>query len=63
MTHLVLCNAATGERILPVYYEDNYISLLPGETRSVRIESTPAPGIKLRVDVDGWNVAKQSLEP
>ena len=38
---LTLRNAKTGERILPVYYDDNYFSLLPGESREFRIE-TPA---------------------
>ena len=63
MTHLVLRDAATGERILPVYYEDNYISLLPGESRAIRINNSTKPTAKFRVDVDGWNVAKQSLKP
>jgi hypothetical protein len=63
MAHLVLRDQATGERILPVYYADNYISLLPGESRVVRIESPTVATAKLRVDVDGWNVAKQSLKP
>jgi len=35
----------------------------PGEVRSFRIESAAAPGVNLRVDVDGWNVEKQSLKP
>ncbi len=29
---------ADGSRILPAYYSDNYVSLLPGETREVEIE-------------------------
>ncbi len=39
LVHLQLRNGATGERILPVYYTDNYISLLPGESRRVSIEA------------------------
>jgi len=52
-----------GTQILPAYYEDNYISLLPGESRTIDIRyaaSTPArdPTINLR----GWNVEQQSMK-
>lgn len=54
---LTLENAANGTRILPAYLSDNYISLLPGEVRSVEIEypasaAESAPEIAMR----GWNV-------
>lgn len=47
-----------GEEILPVYWNDNYISLMPGEEReitagySVRDLGEAAPGLM----VEGWNV-------
>ena len=52
-----------GTQILPAYYEDNYVSLLPGESRTIDIRyaaSTPArdPTINLR----GWNVEQQSMK-
>lgn len=31
-------DAATGTTLLPVFWEDNYVSLLPGETRTLRVE-------------------------
>ncbi len=37
-TKLTLLNATDGSRILPAYYSDNYISLLPGESREIEIE-------------------------
>lgn len=37
MTRLCVVRSNSGEQILPVIYEDNYISLLPGESRSVEI--------------------------
>lgn len=48
---------ARGQRILPAYYSDNYVSLLPGESRRVEVRyplsaSSKAPVVKLR----GWNV-------
>ena len=50
-----------GERILPAFYADNYVSLLPGESRTIAIRyaaSTPADGPQ--VELRGWNVAPQT---
>ena len=57
---LTLRGAETGKRILPVYYDDNYFSLLPGETRNFHIECQPTDG-KIHVDLDGWNIEHSSL--
>ncbi|MGH9595295.1 MAG: glycoside hydrolase family 2 TIM barrel-domain containing protein, partial [Edaphobacter sp.] len=58
MTHLQLRRKRDDERVLPVYYSDNYISLVPNESRTITIEAGPADlmGDAL-VLVDGWNVA------
>jgi hypothetical protein len=50
-----------GKRILPAFYDDNYVSLLPGESRSIAIRyaaKTPADGPQ--VELRGWNVQRQS---
>jgi hypothetical protein len=58
--HLTLCDSKTGQHVLPVYYDDNYFSLLPGESRNFRIEfDTPAS--RPRVDITGWNIEPNSL--
>jgi glycosyl hydrolase family 2/Ig-like domain-containing protein len=57
---LTLRDAKTGDRILPAYYEDNYFSLLPGESRNVRIESRNA-NKNIRVTTDGWNIEPGNL--
>jgi hypothetical protein len=45
-----------GVRVLPVYYSDNYIALLAGETRELDIQC-PAGGSRCaRVALRGWNV-------
>lgn len=49
-----------GEELLPVRWSDNYISLLPGETKRLTAEVPEAEG-RLRVAVDGWNVAEESV--
>jgi len=46
-----------GNEVLPVFWSDNYISLLPGETRAETATFNPRtlpPGSK--VEVDGFNV-------
>jgi hypothetical protein len=57
MAHVQLRGARSGQRILPVYYTGNYVSLLPGESRSVGIEASQADlkGDDPLVVVDGWN--------
>jgi hypothetical protein len=57
---LTLLNAADGSRILPAYYSDNYLSLLPGESREIEIEypakSATGPA---QLALRGWNLVKQ----
>ena len=57
MTHLVLRDSATGARILPVYYSDNYVSLLPGEQRAITITCAEKDGrANMKVGLEGWNI-------
>jgi len=47
----------TGQEILPVLWQDNYVSLLPGEKREITAEyhSSELGAEKPVVDVKGWN--------
>jgi exo-1,4-beta-D-glucosaminidase len=47
-----------GEEILPVLWEDNYISLLPGENREVSAtyRASEMGTAQPSVEVSGWNV-------
>jgi len=58
MSHLQLRDAKTNDRILPVFYSDNYISLTPGETRTITISfaTTDLHGDQPLLTLDGWNV-------
>jgi len=58
MAHLQLRDAKTNDRILPVFYSDNYISLTPGETRTITISfaTTDLHGDQPLLTLDGWNV-------
>jgi hypothetical protein len=55
---LTLETASDGARILPAYLSDNYISLLPGETRTIEIEypASAAQG-PARLELRGWNLS------
>jgi hypothetical protein len=57
MAHLQL-RRSSGERVLPVYYDDNYVSLAPNETRTITIEAALSDfnGEAAQVVLDGWNV-------
>ena len=52
---LTLVDAA-GQRILPAYYSDNYVSLLPGERRVIAIRYPATVAGAPRVTLSGWNV-------
>jgi len=58
MAHVQLRRKKSGERVLPVYYTDNYVSLAPNESRTITIEAATADlkGDAGLVVVDGWNV-------
>ena len=50
-----------GPEILPSMWSDNYVSLLPGETRmlTARWRAEDATGAVPTVAVDGWNVVRK----
>ncbi len=62
MAHVQLRNQRTNQRILPVYYSENYVSLLPGESRPITIEAAleDLGGARPVVVVDGWNVTAKA---
>lgn len=59
MAHLQLRRQHSGERVLPVYYSDNYVSLVPNETRVITIQADDSQfnGDGALVELDGWNVS------
>jgi hypothetical protein len=56
---------AQDVRVLPVYYDDNYVSLLPGESRHIEVLCPAASGRCARIAVRGWNADTReiSVEP
>ncbi len=46
---------SAGEPLLPVYWDDNYLSLLPGEKRVITVRYPSGHGAE-SLQVSGWNV-------
>jgi hypothetical protein len=59
---LTLRDAKTCGRVLPVYHDDNYLSLLPGESRDFRIETRADAPSAMEITLDGWNIAPSVLK-
>ena len=58
MVHPRLTHGHGGEDVTPVFWSDNYFSLLPGEKKSVtaRFASAALHGTTPELVVEGWNV-------
>ena len=56
---LRLLKGKDGAEVLPVFFDDNYISLLPGEKReiNVHVRKRDLGAAKPVLAVDGFNVA------
>ncbi len=59
---LTLNEASGGAQVLPAYLSDNYVSLLPGESRSIDIEY-PEKAAKgaVELSVRGWNLSSVAV--
>ncbi len=61
-TKAVLVEAKTNSRILPAYFTDNYLTVLPGETKTVTVRY-PAnlAGGNTKIQLRGWNVEEATV--
>lgn len=53
---IAITDPKTGERILPAFYSDNYISVIPGETKTITVEYNTNQNYTPRIEITGWNV-------
>jgi hypothetical protein len=51
-----------GTRVLPVYYQDNYLALLPGESRRIAVQCPASSGQCARVALRGWNAQARDVK-
>jgi exo-1,4-beta-D-glucosaminidase len=63
MVHVRVTHGKDGEDITPIFWDDNYFSLLPGEKRTVTAKflRPSQDGPKPFLVVEGWNVAPATL--
>ncbi|MGB8990159.1 MAG: glycoside hydrolase family 2 TIM barrel-domain containing protein, partial [Candidatus Sulfotelmatobacter sp.] len=64
LSHLQLHQKKSGRRVLPVFYSDNYISLVPGESTTLSIEAATKDlqGDEPLIELDGYNVDVKPVE-
>jgi len=64
MVRLKVVREKSGDRILPALYGDNYVSLMPGERRSIATEVLQADtrGEDPRMVVEGFNVGQVAAQ-
>ncbi len=62
MTHVQLRRKKSGDRVLPVFYDSNYVSLAPGEQRTIAIQADASQlnDEDALVLLDGWNTTVAS---
>jgi exo-1,4-beta-D-glucosaminidase len=62
LAHLRIAKAKADDDVVPIFWDDNYISLMPGEKRelSARFDAAKAGAGNLMLAVDGWNVVTAS---
>jgi hypothetical protein len=58
---LTLVKSSDGSRILPAYFSDNYVSLLPGESREIDLEYpvSAADGATPQLTLRGFNLPQR----
>lgn len=64
LNKIKLKDKATGESILPVFFDDDYVSLMPGESREItmRVDKANLQGKSPMLYLEGWNTKIKSTE-
>jgi exo-1,4-beta-D-glucosaminidase len=57
--HLRAVKAGTDEEIVPVFWNDNFISLMPGDARALTASGLGDAEVEVRLD--GWNVEPRTI--
>jgi hypothetical protein len=60
---LSLVDAQSGNRLLPVFYSDNYVSVLPGERKTITINYDAGKFKNVPVvSISGWNLKEKTAD-
>jgi exo-1,4-beta-D-glucosaminidase len=64
LVRLRVLKGRDGAEVLPVFFDDNYLSLLPGEKReiTVHVRLSDLDGAKPVLAVDGFNLAEATIQ-
>jgi hypothetical protein len=64
MVVLSLREAKSGKRVLPAYYDKNYLWLLPGETQNIQVEcaTDDLHGQPPALRVTGYNLSARTVK-
>jgi exo-1,4-beta-D-glucosaminidase len=54
--------AQSGELIAPIFWSDNFVSLLPGESRVLTFSIPETSKQQFSIRIEGWNVTPQMLK-
>lgn len=57
--HLSVVDAKTNERVLPVFADDNYVSVAPGTEKTIIMDCPQAANSNWKLAVDGYNFEQQ----
>jgi mannosylglycoprotein endo-beta-mannosidase len=60
-SRLSVIDERTRRRLLPAFYSDNYVSLMPGQTRTIRVEWPAGLSEWAGLSLEGWNVPVRYL--
>ena len=63
-TRIRTISSATNEDILPVFYSDNYFSLMPSESKTVTVDLNPKylKGGRPVFELSGWNTKVETID-
>ena len=57
-----LIDTHTKKRLLPSFYSDNYISVVPGGEKTITISYDQLKNAETVIEIEGWNTSKQTLD-
>jgi exo-1,4-beta-D-glucosaminidase len=54
--HLRAVKAGTDDEVAPIFWSDNFVSLMPGDARALTVSGLPEVKDEVEIKLDGWNV-------
>ena len=57
--HLSIVDEKTNERVLPIFADDNYVSVVPGAEKTIILDCPQATSSNWKLAVDGYNFEQQ----